>query len=301
MDEPAPEADLVASAPAEEVVPASIPDEVPATQEDIRDEQIHIDDSASNDPLQRMTLMDFSPTEPKADESRGAVPERPGMADELDALEKAIDDMQRQPWREPWREPAEEAELPAAADEPAQTDETAYEEPAFVKQGRRRQRMYRIMRVLMAAGLPMLLIAVLVQGIYIFRNQLAARLPDTKPALRTACQLIGCEVGSPMQIDTVAIESSELQAASADQKTFSLSVLLGNHSATVQAWPNIELTLNDTEDKPIARRIFTPRDYLPASQEINKGFAPKSEQAVKLYFALAQLKASGYRVYLFYP
>ncbi|KIF81071.1 DUF3426 domain-containing protein [Noviherbaspirillum autotrophicum] len=300
MNEPAtaPEAeDLAESAPADEVVPASIPDEAPAAQEDIRDEQIHHDENASDDPLQRMTLMEFSPAEPKADDTRGAASERPGMADELDALEKAIDDMQRQPWRDP----AEEEELPAAADEPDQADDNAYEEPAFVKQGRRRQRMHRIMRILMAIGLPILLIAVLAQGIHIFRNQLAARFPDAKPALLTACQLIGCEVGLPMQIETVAIESSELQAASADQKTFSLSVLLGNHSATVQAWPNIELTLNDTEDKPIVRRIFTPRDYLPASQEISKGFAPKSEQAVKLYFALAQLKASGYRVYLFYP
>ncbi|MGE5649201.1 MAG: DUF3426 domain-containing protein [Bacillota bacterium] len=300
VDEPAAMQQAHAGEPqqAQDLPPVVIADEAPAAQEDAQVEQPHVDEHAGGDPLQRMTLMDFSPTTEKktADAAEDAAAP-PGIADELDALEKAIDDMQHQPWSSP----VEEEDLAAPADEPARADDSADEEPAFVKQGRRRQRVQRAMRLLMAVGLPVLLIAVLAQGIQIFRNQLAARFPEAKPALLAACRLIGCEVGLPMQIDAVAIESSELQAASSDQKTLSLSVLLGNHSSLVQSWPNIELTLNDADDKPIARRVFAPRDYLPPGQEIDKGFAPKSEQAVKLYFALSQLKAAGYRVYLFYP
>lgn len=306
-DEPtaAPEAKVAESTQTEEVPLIPTPVEATAAEEDLGHEQRHIAENASDDPLQRMTLMDFSPPGqmPRADAANASdevadeVPARSGIADELEALEKAIDDLQRQPWRSP----VDEENTSATADELDQADDSAYEEPAFVKQGRRRQRVHRTMRVLMAIGLPVLLIAFLLQSVYIFRNQLAARFPDAKPALLTACGMIGCQLGLPMQIEAVAIESSELQAASTDQNTLSLSVLLGNHSPIVQAWPSIELTLNDADDKPIVRRVFGPSDYLPASQEIKTGFAPKSEQAIKLYFELSQLKASGYRVYLFYP
>jgi hypothetical protein len=158
-----------------------------------------------------------------------------------------------------------------------------------------------MLRISMTITLPFLLAGVLAQSAYTFRDQLAAWFPQTKPLLSRACTYIGCQIGLPMQIESVSIESSELQALAADQNTFSLVALLRNRGETVQAWPSIELTLNDSNEKALARRIIMPRDYLPSPQEINKGFAPKSEQSIKLFFELAQLKASGYRVYLFYP
>lgn len=251
-------------------------------------------ENTDNDPLLRMTLVHVTHDEQERMEDGTAQPEF--LAD-LDALEKTLDDLERKPWIA--KSEADETEV--GADEPDQAEAHEYEEPSFVKQGRRRQRIRRVMRVLMVIGLPLLLLAFLAQGIYVFRNQLAAWFPQAKPALAQACGLLDCQLGLPMRIDSVAIESSELQTASADQSTLGLSVLLRNHGAMVQAWPSIELTLNDANDQPIARRVFMPRDYLPASQDINKGFAPKSEQPVKLYFELTQLKASGYRVYLFYP
>jgi hypothetical protein len=69
----------------------------------------------------------------------------------------------------------------------------------------------------------------------------------------------------------------------------------------VQAWPTIELTLNDATDKAVGRRLIAPRDYLQPGQTGIKGFSAGSEQAVRLVFDLSRLKASGYRVYLFYP
>ena len=45
----------------------------------------------------------------------------------------------------------------------------------------------------------------------------------------------------------------------------------------------------------------SPRDYLPAGQSLTAGFAPQSEQPVRILFALSQLKASAYRVAVFYP
>lgn len=285
-----------ASADSVSAEPAAHPPET-AHKEEKAVEPAHDAATSENidaDPLLRMTLLHVTHNEQERTENETA---QPASKADLDALEKTLDDLERQSWRPK----SEDGETEADADALDQAEAREYEEPGFVKQGRRRQRVRRVMRVLIVIGLPLLLFAFLAQGVYIFRNQLAVWFPQTKPVLAQACNLLGCQLGLPAEIDAVAIESSELQAASVDQSTLALSVLLRNHGTIVQAWPSIELTLKDPNDQPIARRVFMPRDYLPASQDINKGFAPKSEQPVKLYFELTQLKASEYRVYLFYP
>ena len=72
-------------------------------------------------------------------------------------------------------------------------------------------------------------------------------------------------------------------------------------SSLAQAWPHIELTLTDANDKPLVRRVFKPAEYLPRDAAPAKGFAGRSEQPVKLYFELNQIKASGYHIAVFYP
>ncbi|HEV7815220.1 MAG TPA: DUF3426 domain-containing protein [Janthinobacterium sp.] len=178
-------------------------------------------------------------------------------------------------------------------------DASDADEPGFVKQGRRRQRMGRAVRIGMGAASFLLLIALLAQGMTTFRNQLAANVPALKPALVSACSVFGCRVEVPAQIDALSIEQGELQTLA--DNTFSYASILHNQSASAQAWPSIELTLSDAADKPVLRRVLVPRDYLAPTVDLAKGFAPHSEQAVKLYFELAQLKASGYHIAIFYP
>lgn len=193
---------------------------------------------------------------------------------------------------------AHDAESAASAALP-DTSAPAIEEPGFVKQGRRRERIGKAMRILMGFGSVLLLIALPIQIVSTFRNQLAAQLPQLKPTLEAACAVIGCVVELPAQIDMLTIEQGELQAIA--ENTFSYATVLHNQGTTAQAWPSIELILNDAKDKPVLRRVIAPADYLPAPAELKKGFAPRSELAIKLYFELNQLKASGYHIAVFYP
>jgi predicted Zn finger-like uncharacterized protein len=263
-----------------------------------------------NDPLQRMTLMDFTyaedrdgstaaeqTSESSAEDSNtnDAGADRLGEAESSvpDPLDQAIEDLQQKPWRsENTATPHDRADDMVAAES---------DEPAFVTQGRRRQRRSRMLRTTLWIASVLLCFSLVGQGAYIFRNQLAASLPQLKPMLVNACSLLDCQVTLPSKIDAVSIESSELQAVAPQKDTFALTILLRNYSATAQAWPNIELTLSDSNEKVLVRRIFTPGEYLPAKQEIGKGLASNSEQPVKILFELLQLKASGYRVYLYYP
>ncbi|MDY7573597.1 DUF3426 domain-containing protein [Actimicrobium sp. CCI2.3] len=86
-----------------------------------------------------------------------------------------------------------------------------------------------------------------------------------------------------------------------EKNTYSLNLLLRNSSTLPQRWPAIELTLLDSSNLPVSRRVFTAANYLPTPPATTSGFAASSEQSAHITFELQQKKASNYRVYLFYP
>lgn len=188
---------------------------------------------------------------------------------------------------------------PSAEEAPAHENHAEPEEPGFVKRDRLRRKYGKAATIGMSLGSLLLVLALFGQAITTFRNPLAAAVPSLKPTLTAACNALGCKVELPTQIDHLVIEQGELQTLS--DTAFSFTTLLRNQSRTAQAWPSIELTLDDANDKRILRRVFAPRDYLGADIAPDQGFAPRSEQAVKLYFELRELKASGYHIAVFYP
>ena len=248
----------------------------------------------TDDPLQRMTLMEFS----DVDDADGIVTDSTLAADVDDPLDRVIEDLQRKPLRSSKKKPSTPKAVPV---QDGDSDSPVFAEPDFVTLGKRRQKIGRTLRISMGLGSFLLLVGLLAQGVYSFRDQIAARLPQVTPVLARACAMIGCRLALPAQIEALSIESSELQAVPGHSEMFVLTTLLRNDSGIVQAWPNIELTLNDANEQALARRVFAPADYLPATQDAAKGFAANSEQAVKLFFEVMQLKAAGYRVGLFYP
>jgi predicted Zn finger-like uncharacterized protein len=172
-------------------------------------------------------------------------------------------------------------------------------EPEFVKISRRKQRTGGTRRLMLAAGSGLLVLALAAQGVVTFRNVLAARYPQSKAVLEGACSVLGCKVELPAQIDALSVETGELQSLEAN--TFTYTTLVRNQASLVQAWPHLELTLIDANEKPLVRRVFTPAEYLPQGVAPAKGIAARSEQSVKLAFALNQVTASGYHVAIFYP
>jgi predicted Zn finger-like uncharacterized protein len=187
-------------------------------------------------------------------------------------------------------------EPPVAAPEPPPVE---VDEPEFVKQSRIEEASGHTRRMALAGGAVLLALLLVLQAAGIFRNVLAARYPSLKPALVTLCAPFGCKVELPAQTDALSVEAGELQPTGSG--TFLFTSLLRNQSELTQAWPNLALELTDDNNKPLVRRVFTPAEYLPAGSAAAKGFGARSEQAVRLNFALDQLKASGYTIAVFYP
>ena len=79
-----------------------------------------------------------------------------------------------------------------------------------------------------------------------------------------------------------------------------LSTTLRNESAVAQAYPHLELTLTNALDRAVARRVFTPQEWLPADAPTD-GFGARKELEVSVSFTAEGLDASGYRLYVFHP
>jgi hypothetical protein len=261
------------------------------------------------DPLQRMTLMDVTAfhahySEQESIEESGT-PSRTASWSEAeednaenteqgDELSQAIDDLKSKPWR---RVKPRKKRL-GLIDDAAKRGKA---EPKFMAHARRQKRYGKALRITMGAGSGLLFAVLLLQGVFAFRDMIAAKLPQYRPILTSLCLQVGCQVQFPAQIDKVSIESSELQSLSSSPSKFTLVALLRNQAAIDQAWPHLELTLNDTNEKPVARKVFRPGDYLASPQVAMAGFPTQSEQQIRISFEMLQLKAAGYRLYLFYP
>ena len=154
---------------------------------------------------------------------------------------------------------------------------------------------------LWATGALALLLLLLAQSAYFFRTPLAARMPALKPALSSTCRLLGCSVSLPQQAELLSIESSSLSADPDHENQVNLDALLRNRGSYAQSFPALSLTLNDMQDKALARRNFQPSDFLPAEESQTRGLAANHEISIKLRMDTAELRPVGYRLELYYP
>ncbi len=151
-----------------------------------------------------------------------------------------------------------------------------------------------------AVASSLLLVLLLAQATYLFRVELAARLPGLKPALVAACSQMNCDVPLPRNIDLMSIESSDLEMDPAQPGIITLSVTLRNMAAYAQAYPNLELTLTDFTDAPVGRRLLRPGEYLKDAADEKTGLAANRENSIRLAIDASSLKAAGYRLFLAY-
>ena len=139
-----------------------------------------------------------------------------------------------------------------------------------------------------------LLVLLLTQVAYYFRSDLSLRFPDLAQAYRT----LNIEIPLARQADLVSIEVSDLQSDSG-RGLLILQATLKNRAEYRQDWPLLELTLTDTNDAVVSRRVLKASDYLPAKAD-PKVFAGSSEIGIKLWLEAKQ-PAAGYRLFVFYP
>ena len=149
------------------------------------------------------------------------------------------------------------------------------------------------------ASLILVLIAG-IQSIYFLRNEIAIYYPVAKPYLVQACQKLACSINLPKKIEFIVIDDSDMQEDAEHPGLIRFASTLINSGNHVVAYPNLELTLTDVEDKPVLRRIFKPDEYLPAETKIADGIQASAETRINLAVTTSDIAVAGYRVFVTY-
>ena len=175
----------------------------------------------------------------------------------------------------------------------AQLDEA--DVPAFLAEPPpRRGALWWALGALLAAS------ALIVQGGYRYRTEIALFAPALRASLDAACRRLGCEVSLPRRADLMSIDSSDLQADPRRDGVIVLNALLRNRAGFPQEFPALELTLTDEADRPVLRRVLRPADYVDRARA-TQGIAAGAETSLRVYLDSSRSRATGYRLYLFYP
>jgi len=262
--------------------PVQEPEEIPLPQEEIVPP---VEETPEAEPVQEEILpaMEEIVLPPDEAAAQGSAPEflveEEIVLGETPEEGPAVEPMAEVP---PLPESAEQAVAPA-------TDDVPPEKPR------------RNWNWLWALATLFLLLALAVQALHAFRVELAARSPAMKPLLVQLCGVLQCRLGLPRQIETLGIEGSDLQADPLHPGVLTLSAVLRSRADHAQEYPLLELTLTDTADKALARRVFQPAEYLPGDRDVAAGMPGPGEVAVKLTLQVGDLQPLGYRLYLFYP
>jgi len=167
---------------------------------------------------------------------------------------------------------------------------------AWDKPRKRRRRSW-----LYAVAIPLLVVVLVGQALFHFRDALAAHWPATRPALARICALSGCAIRPLRDVAALSIDASDLQADPAHKGLLILSATVRNRANYALAYPHLELTLTDAQDQVVVRRALAPADYAGGTAELGIGMAGNSEVAIKLFINASATTQAGYRLYLFYP
>jgi hypothetical protein len=147
----------------------------------------------------------------------------------------------------------------------------------------------------------LLLLGLVAQAAWFFPGQILMRAPALQPALQQVCAALGCQVRLPRVPEQLFIESSDLQLLDAARPSqVLLTATIRNRAGFAQDFPLLELTLTGDDSRTAARRVFHPGEYLDASAERGRGIGAQQEVAIRLYLDTADLRATGYRLYLFF-
>lgn len=137
---------------------------------------------------------------------------------------------------------------------------------------------------------------------YSYRTELTMLAPEIRPRLERLCELLMCTVPYAQDIDRIGIESSELQKNPTQQpEVTTMYATIHNYASFPQAWPALQLSLLDAQEKLIASRIFTAQDYLQEMDKSLQFIRPHQEIEIRLDFNSGKLDALGYRLLLLYP
>ncbi len=144
-------------------------------------------------------------------------------------------------------------------------------------------------------GLLLLALAV-AQVAYFYAPQLA-RDTRLRPWLALYCEKTGCDIKPPRGALPIDLVQTAVAPHPRYENALRLSAVLVNRAETVQPYPLMEVALTDSEGKLLARRPFTPAQYLE-TPGASDGLAPNVAVRTQIDVTNVDGRAVGYEIRL---
>ena len=156
------------------------------------------------------------------------------------------------------------------------------------------------------SGSIVLLVVLLGQLIFIYRDDLASSVPALRPVLEQVCRPLNCEVGYTKRIERIFIVGSSLQMASsqradsANEHDYLLRLTLQNRYDQAQPWPNLMVALSDPSGTVVVRESLAPSQYLPSTLS-ERPFGAQEEASLEVPLRVKGSPISGFEIDKFFP
>lgn len=142
-----------------------------------------------------------------------------------------------------------------------------------------------------------LVAALLGQFAYFYRNELA-QLPQLRPALGEFCRWVECEL-PPLTANLVPeLLKTKISPHPRYANVLRIRASLVNRTETVQTPPLMEVSLTDSAGHLLARRTFTPREYLGSRAAASAPLSPNVVANALLDVTNPEGKATGFEIRL---
>ena len=199
------------------------------------------------------------------------------------------------------------ADTKSPADPRADEPVAAFHDVSFLRQARREAFWKKTSVRAVTGALGLVLLALLgLQYVLQYKDSLALIDPRWSPVLQAVCQPLNCAVKPLRRVESLVIDSSSFSKSGPD--SFRLSFVLKNMADLPLEAPLLELTLTDTQDKAILRRVLTPAQFgysdgvlLPARAEVAGVVSLTVTSEGNRPAAVSAVAVAGYRVLVFYP
>jgi predicted Zn finger-like uncharacterized protein len=151
-----------------------------------------------------------------------------------------------------------------------------------------------------------LMIALLLQVVIQQKDYLVTQAPRLKPLVQSICGTLGCQLEQLRKIDAVVIDSSTFTKAGAD--SYKLNFSIRNLGSVAVAMPSLEVTLTDTQDQPMLRKVLLPAQFGAGTALLTPGADFVGSVTLDISATNAQrngtvftARVAGYRLLAFYP
>lgn len=194
----------------------------------------------------------------------------------------------------------ESSDIPWPPEQSPTADAVAEPAPSFLRDRAPPSRWHRPMVRASLASLALVLFSLLaVQVARHERDRLAALAPAWRAPLAQLCAWTGCRVEAPRQIESVIIDSSSFARVRGD--VYQLSFSLRNGAPVDLAMPSVELSVTNSQDQPLARRVLYPADMGTATPALGAGMGWSAKITLHVRTATPSDRVAGYRLLAFYP